>query len=623
MYLKLLVLTFALFLAACQSNTERTDINLDVEKDAQDVDSGGSGNLPEDSGTDNTEVVDPGGEDPTNNPSDDVLTPSAPEPVCVSSHSGNEAAEPFNSNADFLFFPTFSSSNLQSFEVLSNTTTSTEAPDFNSISFPFQFITGNALATQESIHNGEWVFEINSKKLLFQDTLSGEARQVSNLDTGGYQVCSMIQIKPAVGRMSEFYISYGPSCSLTSKVNLAMTSTDSAVSIPNTAITKGTAIFDENANWLGQLYKVNDKGVAKLVLQKPDFCSRNVVFEFSADKNQWTAHQYTDGSLLIRLEDKVYYLSAADVVALVEDDSNYSLPNTALITLESAEIDVRFVKNDDEIYFVNSIIDSNTPINNKVELFVYNIASRTISPAIPLFSGADVGKAFVGLDKMIIDDDSVWIETTFITEVSGSTVYNRRYSRWDIVDQALDATVQFDHSLESKYQKSEWHSIDNNVYLKVNSKTLIAQAIAGDKDYLLRPGNAPLNASKVWHFIKQKSTVNQKADAVIAWDYSNHGSNQYVPELIKAGANLVYPAVTRNLMLLSMTPQFDDISLFWDISCSSGCSDSDPVAQLDYRVSQLDHNNSSQITVLYHETCDVTRATKNPDVPQSMTCTVN
>lgn len=41
MYLKLLVLTSALFLAACQGNTEGTDINLDVKNDAQDADSGG------------------------------------------------------------------------------------------------------------------------------------------------------------------------------------------------------------------------------------------------------------------------------------------------------------------------------------------------------------------------------------------------------------------------------------------------------------------------------------------------------------------------------------------------------------------------------------------------------
>jgi hypothetical protein len=615
MRFKLLLLTLSIVLSACQSNSEGTEINLGAVDNTDGADSDG-GTV--------TAPSEPDVEDPVDGPDDNVPSPSVPVPkVCVSSHSNNEAAEPYNSRADFLFYPEFSSDNLQSYEVLTDTASSIEVPGLSSISFPFQSITGNTLATQEAVNNGEWLFETNSKKLIFKDTLLGSARQVSNLDTGGYQICSMVQIKPAIDRMSEFYINYGPSCSLTTKVNLAMTSTVAAVSIPNTAITEGVAIFDADANWLGQLYKVTDQGVVKLALQKPDFCSQNVVFEFTAEKNSWAAQQYSDGSLLIRLENKVYYLSALDALAMVEDESNYSLPNTALITLASAENDVWLGKNDDEIYYTNLIIDSETPSNNKAELYVYNIASKVTSSAISLYSGADVGKTIIGFDKIKIDDDSVWMETQFATEVAGSTVYNRRYSRWDISNQVLDLIVQLDRPLQSKSQKSEWHSIDNNVYLKMNSKTLITQAIAGEKDYLLMPDNAPSATSKVWHFIKQKSAIDQQADAVIAWDYSNHGSNQYVPELINVGGTTVFPTITRKVIALSMTPQFDDLSLFWDISCTSGCDNSDPIAQLDYRVSAIDHNDNSQLSVVYHETCDVTRATENPDVPQSKTCTVN
>ena len=115
---------------------------------------------------------------------------------------------------------------------MTNTTTAVEAVGSSSLTFPFQSISGNNLATQTGFNNGEWQFEIQfgstSKKLIFKDTLSGEARQISNFDFGGYQVCPVTQIKPAI-------------------------------QIPNPAIIEGTAIYD---------------GDAKLVLQKSDFCSQ-------------------------------------------------------------------------------------------------------------------------------------------------------------------------------------------------------------------------------------------------------------------------------------------------------------------------------------------------------------
>ena len=147
---------------------------------------------------------------------------------------------------------------------------------------------------------------------------------------------------------------------------------------------------------------------------------------------------------------------------------------------------------------------------------------------------------------------------------------------------------------------------------------------AGERDYLLQPAAVAANVNKIWHFIKQGSAINKEADGVIAWDYTNHASSQYVPELIQSdGTSTIYSTINRNLELSSMSAQFKDLSLFWDIDCTSGCDDADPVAQVDYRVSVIKHDDNSSIDTVYHETCDIVRATENPDVAQSQTCTVN
>lgn len=77
------------------------------------------------------------------------------------------------------------------------------------------------------------------------------------------------------------------------------------------------------------------------------------------------------------------------------------------------------------------------------------------------------------------------------------------------------------------------------------------------------------------------------------------------------------------MLLSSMDTQFAGSSVFWDVSCTSGCEETDPVVKYDYRVSKIDYGNTAEIAVLYHETCEVTKAPENPDAPQSETCTVN
>ena len=268
MRFQIIFLLLAVFLTACGANSQKDEL---IDRPDPEVPV-----IPEKPGPKPPVPPEPPG------PIIPTVPPKPAPKVCVESHSGNQEGDAPNSRADFVFYPDVANK-LQSHKVLDSTITMTEVAGNSSATIPFQSISGNSLATQTGFNNGEWQFErplgVNSKKLIFKDTLSGEARQVSGFDFGGNQVCSVTQIKPATDRLSEFYISYGNHCSLTQKVDLSMSATDTAIEIPNPAIFEGTAIYDGDANWLGQLYKVEDQGVAKLVLQKPDFCSQNELIQ--------------------------------------------------------------------------------------------------------------------------------------------------------------------------------------------------------------------------------------------------------------------------------------------------------------------------------------------------------
>ena len=129
----------------------------------------------------------------------------------------------------------------------------------------------------------------------------------------------------------------------------------------------------------------------------------------------------------------------------------------------------------------------------------------------------------------------------------------------------MDTIVQLDYQLPKGSQKSEWHSI------------------------------------------------NKEADGVIAWDYSNHAISQYVAELINADGSSSFSAVVQDIQRSSMTTQFKELSLFWDISCTTDCSDN----KVDYRVMSLNHDDNSS-SLLLHETCDL-----STEAPSSNNCTVN
>lgn len=612
MRLHLISLSLVIMLSACQGNTSTDDLELTP-----------IGKKPEPTVPEPT-VPEPTVPEPTV-PEPTVPEPTVPEPVCIASHSADEPAIAANSSTHFVFFPSFSNGKLQSFELAASTPSDTLGSGFSTAQTPFSHITGTNLLTKKMINNGQWLLE--PRRLLFSDTLAGGVKQISNLDVNGSRVCSIDQVKPSFSRMSEFYINYGSSCSLNVKVNLAMSSTDSAVKVPNSAVAKGVSIYDAGANWLGQLHKVTAQGKAKLVFQKPNYCSQKKLFDFADDSNSWSAEQYSDGSLLLRIEEKIYYLNPTDVALLVADDSNYNLPDTPLITVSSASQNIWMGKNSKEIYYTNVLLDENVPANNKVELLVYDIAAQTTASPISLYSAGDSAKTVIGLDKVVLDENSVWIETRYTTLVSDVKHYHRRYSRWNngnVGGKGLDAIAQFDYELKVKDQVSKWHSIGNKVYLKVNERTGLFQAVAtnGEQDYLLQAGNAALNAKKVWHFIKQGSMPRKQADSIIAWNYTNHGANQYTAEIIDANTSTPFPSITRNIQALAMGAQYSNLTLFWDLSCTSGCTSADSIAQIEYRVSALKHSDNS-INILRHETCQVIKETEDPKVPQSQTCTVN
>jgi len=617
MRFQIIFLLLAVFLTACGANSQKDEL---IDRPDPEVPV-----IPEKPGPKPPVPPEPPG------PIIPTVPPKPAPKVCVESHSGNQEGDAPNSRADFVFYPDVANK-LQSHKVLDSTITMTEVAGNSSATIPFQSISGNSLATQTGFNNGEWQFErplgVNSKKLIFKDTLSGEARQVSGFDFGGNQVCSVTQIKPATDRLSEFYISYGNHCSLTQKVDLSMSATDTAIEIPNPAIFEGTAIYDGDANWLGQLYKVEDQGVAKLVLQKPDFCSQNELIEFDSVDDAWSAKQFLDGSLLLQIGAKIYNVSSADLLAWVADEPSFTLPAEALVTLPNTDQSVWLDKNATDIFYTSLAIteDSDTKLDviQNAELHVANISTGAQEAQVSLYSGVDTDKTIVGFDKVILDDESVWLETSFTTVTE--TLYHRRYSRLSLNTNTLDSIAEFDYQLPKRSQKSEWHSIDNKVYLKVNTGTIIVHGIdpTGERDYLLQPAAVAANVNKIWHFIKQGSAINNEADGVIAWDYSNNATSQYVAELIQSdGTITVYPAINRNLALSSMSTQFKELSLFWDIDCTSGCDDADPVAQIDYRVSLIKHDDNSSIETVYLETCDIIRATTGPDVAQSQICTVN
>jgi hypothetical protein len=562
-----------------------------------------------------------------------IIPPTPPKPapkVCVESHSEVEVGDVANSRADFVFYPGLSVDKLHSYKVSAGESTVVEDAELTDLTFPYQSISGSSLLEQVGFNNGEWQFETNSKNLLFKDTLTGEARQVSNFDFGGNRICSVTQIKPTTDRLSEFYISYGDSCSLTSKVNLAMSASDAAIQIPNPAIHEGTAIYDGDANWLGQLYKIIDQGTAKLVLQKPDFCSQNELLTFDAVGDAWSAKQFPDGSLLLQVGAKVYHLASADLLAWVADEPSFTLPADSLIRLPNLDQAVWLDKNASNIFYTSLEViedpDTKLDVIQNADLYVANLSTGAQEAKLSLYSGADSDKTIVGFEKVILDDESIWLETRFATKPATKTLYHRRYSRLNLTTNVLDSIAEFDYQLKEGSQKTEWHSIANKVYLKVNTRTSISLAINPDEeeDYLLQAGAAAANVDKVWYFIKQGSAIAQEADGVIAWDYTNHTSSQFVPELIKAdGSSTIFPMVNRSILLFSMSAQFKDLSLFWDVGCTSGCDDAEPVAQYDYYVSLLKHADNSLIDPIYHERCTVVKATTDPVAPQSQTCTVN
>ncbi len=202
--------------------------------------------------------------------------------------------------------------------------------------------------------------------------------------------------------------------------------------------------------------------------------------------------------------------------------------------------------------------------------------------------------------------------------------YHRRYSRLNIADQTLDATAQFDYELKQKSQTSDWHSVNKKIYLKVNERTRLANAVSGtaaeEKDYLLQAGVAAIETQQIWFFIKQDSVLSKEYDGVIALDYTNHGTNQYIPRLIKSdGSSSTFPTIARDIQATSIISQFDDLTLFYDLSCTTGCNDGDPTSRYEYRVSSINHSDTATAAkILHHETCD----TVNTD-PASQTCTVN
>jgi hypothetical protein len=596
----LITLFFTLFLTACDSNSQKEELDFQTPNtEAPD---------PETPETPEPETPDPETPDPetpvtpepeTPDPEPPVTPEPEPEVACINDHSGFINGAALNSTTDYVFFPRRGSDLLSSINLQTLATFETDTKSFNSEQRALQRVYGDSLANKLSDHNGLWLIEPN--RVMFTNTETGQVQQISNLDVKGQKVCEIKQLNPSFDREAEFYINYGPFCEQNYKVHLAMSANESAIKLPNNAVRDGISIYDAQASWQGQIHKKTHLGESRLVFSQPDFCTELDLVNLSQENGTWYGIQNPDGRLLLRLEDKVYLLSANETQLFITADSGFSLPEQALFSLDSKVENIELLWNDNFIFYFNKD-------NPQAKLGVYDLSQKVLLAEQAMYTPmADAGKTFKSLNKWLFDQQSLWLETRYQVDSDGTVETFSRYNRWDFASKTFDDLAVLDHKIAHSDSFSDWHSVDNRLYVKVkkNNGFYLPFVVAGDKDYLLAPNSVPQETSDVWYFIKVSATEKQAADSVLALDYSALASDQLQLRLIKSdGSEQAFPQINRNVGIFQYLAQYGDASVFYELSCTSGCTKDDLVQQQELNI-LLARFSDVSLHTLYSETCTI------------------
>ena len=442
-----------------------------------------------------------------------------------------------NSSANFIFYELHP--NTHAFNVSNGQSTDLSPSNFKDAT-PYQLVSGSNLSSWRQQNSGFW---LDQDQLFFANTLTGQLEQVSNVDLSVDTICKATQVNPSLTQMVELHVRLdnklsNNNCGSYYKVDLSLSATDESIPLPNYDSHMGIKIYNEAGTWLGSLQrsqKSDAEAVPVLSFLRTDMCSENVLnlVDFINSGDTWSAQQYDDGSLLLRVGMKVYYLSLADTVDFVLQQNSFTLPEP-IITLTSFDDDDLLAIRDDYLYFTNLASAS---------LLTYKISTAELSSAQSIFSALELPvKQLTTFKKRVIDDQSLWLEIMYSTEVDSlnsagevildgdnnpikETEYWHRFKRWDLAGQAWDEAAQLDYQARSQASDTLWHVIDGKAYVKVNSdNSLFLKDELEDgpvADYLLQENTSPLATEKIWHFLQLNAPYGRGDNAVLSVDYSD------------------------------------------------------------------------------------------------------
>ncbi len=480
---------------------------------------------------------------------------------------------------------------------------------------PYQYISGSDLTSWRLQNSGFW---LTADKVQFANTLTGTLDQVSNADLTGHQVCETLQQQPSLSNMAELNLQIesnlaGRNCDVDMKVDLSLTVEDDMNLLPSFAMNQGIAIYDTTGNWLGNLQssqKSETELVPVLSLLRPSLCAANTInlVDFVNATDTWSAQQYEDGSLLLRIANKVYHLSSAETLNFVLQQNDYALPETPLYTFPSFSDEDWLIMKGDYLYYSQQ---------QSASLFSYKISSKVLSLAQPFLNDVvapESSETFSGFKKLAVDDESLWVEGMFtiavdllddagdpVLDADGANVkttqYWHRFKRLDLVTQAWDEVAALDHLAESQSSRSLWYSINNKAYVKIReSNTLLfrrSQPIGYVADHLLTPNTAPLAVEKIWHFLQLEAHYNEDDNAVLAVDYSDVSGAITLELMRDSGVITNFADYSSDAFSFNMGILQGDYLPVTEISCTTDCLDS----SLTYKVNALNTADGSVLNL--------------------------
>ena len=599
MHLHLISLSLIFLLSACQGNTPADEL--------------GSTPIPKDPDSTEPEPTEP---EPTV-PEPTVPEPTVPEPTvdprkdfpeveCALAHSPTKPVMPIASSLDYLFFETVEYE-LFNYKIDDGATSKLLDSGSNDLSpfhakTPYHFITGAGLSNWQSQDRG---FLFATDKLIFANPSTGQLDTVSDLDLTNRKVCKINQRHTTFSRMAEFEIQLDiagrtSSCDINIKVDLSLGESADFNMLPDTSSEESIAIYDAAGNWQGNLKRHIEEGNLVLAFELTDKCSKTTLFQFDNNTDTWQAQQQSDGSLLLRLGNKVYLLNVADTIDFVKQQNSFTLPSEPLYTFSSFSDEDWFSVQGDYIYFTDNESDS---------FYSYHRGTKTLSPAqnfVQTVTAPAPEEHFEGFQKIITDDESVWVEVMFYLiknagEENQETEYWHRFKRWDKVDQAWDQSAQLDHIADSISSETSWRSINNSVYLKVRAANslLLKKALAAENyiaDYFLDADSATsiVEGNKIWQFFSIDAGFTEKENAVLSIDDTSVDGSIGLEVIRNTGAVTQYSGYDTKALSISIDSSQGDYLIIKDLVCLPACEEG---ASIGNGITALNLMDGSDVTI--------------------------